>query len=103
MSNPDTETADVETYFFPDFLPDNPSHFISVQLHNGILDHNFLRHSAVYVAIEGCSRPQSDTGGKKERDIMCVSGKGHKKSHSRRPVEVENARDVVDNARKFRI
>lgn len=69
----------METYFFSDLLPDNSSHFISVQLHNGILDHNSLRHFAVYVAIEGCSRSQLYTVGKKESDIMCVSGKGDKK------------------------
>lgn len=82
MNDPDAEISDMVTYFFSDLLPDNPSHFISVQLHNGILDHNFLRHFAVYVTIEGCSRSQSETVGKKESDIMCVSGKGDEKEVS---------------------
>ena len=79
MNNPDAEISDMVTYFFSDLLPDNPSHFISVQLHNGILDHNFLRHFAIYVTIEGCSRSQSEKVGKKESDIMYVSGKVDKK------------------------
>jgi hypothetical protein len=69
------------THLLPDFLPDDPSHLISVQLYDRVLDLDLLSESALGVAYEyGIRRarrfPITDTGQPKSTDESETHGDG---------------------------
>ena len=50
MRRGEGETA--RTYLFPDLLPDDPRHLVSVQLDDGVLDLDLGRYGLLRVACE---------------------------------------------------
>lgn len=44
--------GETETYLFPDLLPDDPRHLVSVQLDDGVLDLDLGRYGLLRVACE---------------------------------------------------
>lgn len=47
MSTRCEESLNVVCYLFTDLLPDDPGHFITVQLDDGVLDDDFVSHASI--------------------------------------------------------